>query len=214
MICQKCKSAPASVCVTQVVDSVKTDTYLCQKCANESAAAKLKAAFGFFDVVPGHLVFGADPDRQAQQDGGEPCPECGATFAEIQKNGKLGCANCYSAFRAKLRPIITRIHRSAQHRGKRPPGAPEEAAPESAAPEPAPSSAEPAASPAEPAPAAADPAAPSADPMPDSADRAPGAEDSVDKLKAELAKAVADEEYEKAAELRDAIKALENRRQG
>ena len=123
MICQNCKKAPASVCITQIVESRKTDTYLCQSCANESAM-KLQPPLGLFDV-PGHLVFGPDLGRLVKQTGNERCDGCGITFAEIQKTGKLGCANCYSTFRAKLRPIITRIHRSAQHRGKNPAGASE-----------------------------------------------------------------------------------------
>jgi len=102
------------------VDSQKTDIYLCRNCANENAASKIKAAFGFTDVMPSHLVFGADHGFYVKQAETESCDECGITLAEIQRSGKLGCAYCYTAFRGKLRPIITRIHRSAQHRGKTP----------------------------------------------------------------------------------------------
>ena len=221
MICQNCKSAPASVCITQIVDSQKTDTYLCQSCANDSAM-KLQTPLGLFDV-PGHLVFGADFDRLVKQAGNERCEGCGITFAEIQKTGKLGCAKCYYTFRAKLRPIITRIHRSAQHRGKNPSGADESGSKSSGSK----SSGE--YMPGTPgAPFAPGPNAYGED---ESGTVARGANDSAGRvsgapyfsgstqmpdistrvltLKASLAEAIRIEDYEKAAELRDKIKALE-----
>jgi len=123
MTCQKCKSTAASVCVTQIVDSQKVDIYLCQNCANENAAEKLKAALGITGSMPSHLAFGAERNLYNANKDTEHCKGCGTSFADIQKSGKLGCAVCYDTFRTRLRPIITRIHRSAQHRGKSPAGA-------------------------------------------------------------------------------------------
>ena len=221
-MCQKCKTAAATVCVTQVADSKKTDIYLCQKCANESAAAKLKAAFGYLDAMPGHLVFGTDSNPYLAQSINERCPGCGMTFSEIQKDGKLGCANCYTAFRAKLRPIVTRIHRSAQHRGKSPrggdgatasgPGAANADAVRGAAGtgiNNAPDSGMPAAD----VPAGETPTdnLPAGETPTDNFFDGIGIshEERLEKLKSSLIAAIREEEYEKAAVIRDQIKAIE-----
>ena len=232
MICQKCKAAAASVCITQIVDFQKTDIYLCQKCANESGAVELQTALNMFDVMPGHLVFGPNYRRYAAQSGNESCPECGITFAEIQKSGKLGCANCYNVFRAKLRPFITRIHRSAQHRGKNPSNARlRQAGPDGA--EGANVSGNGSSDPGADA-GAGDVASANAgtgagagvntvsngsgggeanNKAPYFSGAAPvtNAAERLEKLKAALKEAIGNEEYEKAAELRDQIKAAENR---
>ena len=259
MICQKCKTAQASVCVTQGIGAHKTDLYLCQKCANEDAAAKLKAAFGYMDSIPSHLLFGADHQLYMTQTGDERCPGCGITFAEIQKGGKMGCANCYSAFRAKLRPIITRIHRSAQHRGKNPNAAqgspsandasgqqpglqsgqqpglyPEQQPGLHPKQQPGQQTGQQPGTPGSVQPGYNQPAQPGQSPNYKHADGTDGAADaagasyaaagnmnatakivnahnfSIEQLKAALVEAIHEEEYEKAAELRDLIKSLDN----
>ena len=206
MICQKCKAAAASVCITQIVDLQKTDIYLCQKCANESGAVELQAALNMFDAVPGHLVFGPNYRRYAAQAGNESCPECGITFADIQKSGKLGCANCYNVFRTKLRPFITRIHRSAQHRGKRPSNAR------------FPQTGQVGAADVDESAITGAGATTSVTDGGEVKNKAPyfsgaasksNATERLTKLKTELTEAISNEEYEKAAELRDQIKAAE-----
>jgi protein arginine kinase activator len=122
MICSKCKKAVATVCISQVVNGQKVDIYLCQKCANESAVAGLKAALGFVDIFPGHFMFGGEGDQLIKMKNSETCHSCGKTFAEIQKDGKIGCAECYGVFRNKLKPIIERVHGSVSHRGSTPSG--------------------------------------------------------------------------------------------
>ena len=163
MICQKCKKSAAAVCISQHIGSEKVDIYLCQDCANESAAAMLKAAFGFLDMMPSKLAFAGEYDRYARLAKDMRCRSCGKTFGEIQQDGKVGCARCYVEFRDRLKPIIERIHRSATHKGNCPSNAP----------------------------------------------AAYMAERRISELKSELERAVAGEEYEKAAVLRDEIKSLE-----
>ena len=162
MICQRCKKSAAVVCISQHIGGEKMDIYLCQDCANESASAALKAAFGFLDMVPSKLAFAGEFDRYSRISGDFRCRACGKTFREIQQDGKIGCARCYDEFRDRLRPIIRRIHRSEAHKGRCPSNAP----------------------------------------------AAYVAERKISELKAELEKAVADEEYEKAAVLRDQISDL------
>ena len=37
---------------------------------------------------------------------------------DFKKTGRLGCANCYSAFEENLMPLIKRIHGAIKHCGK------------------------------------------------------------------------------------------------
>jgi protein arginine kinase activator len=48
------------------------------------------------------------------------CPDCGLTYADFKKIGRLGCGECYAAFRKYLAPLLKRIHGSSQHMGKTP----------------------------------------------------------------------------------------------
>ena len=166
MICQKCKSAVATVCISQVVNSHKTDIYLCQECANESAAAGLKAALGMMNGFPGHLFFGSGYAPYANKPKGEAkCSICGKSFFEIQREGKIGCANCYIEFREKLKPMVERIHGAAVHKGTCPTSV--------------------------------------------SNSDEYKTERKIVQLKTMLEKAITEEAYEQAAELRDLIKGLE-----
>ena len=121
MICQKCKNAVATVCISQVVNNHKTDIYLCQECANESAAAGLKAALGLMGVLPGHLFLGGSyAPYQSKPKADSQCPTCGKSFFEIQQDGKIGCANCYTVFLEKLKPMVAQMHGAALHKGTYP----------------------------------------------------------------------------------------------
>ncbi len=46
------------------------------------------------------------------------CNFCGASFDEIAKSGKVGCAHCYEEFYDELLPSIRRIHGRTNHTGK------------------------------------------------------------------------------------------------
>ena len=48
------------------------------------------------------------------------CPFCALTYADFKKIGRLGCGECYNAFKKYLSPLLKRIHGSIQHTGKSP----------------------------------------------------------------------------------------------
>ncbi len=48
------------------------------------------------------------------------CKKCGMSYSEFQKNGRLGCAECYEAFSTPIETTLRRIHGNAEHRGKMP----------------------------------------------------------------------------------------------
>ena len=48
------------------------------------------------------------------------CPVCGISFFEFRNTGRLGCPFDYTHFESDLVPLLTNIHDSLEHRGKRP----------------------------------------------------------------------------------------------
>lgn len=48
------------------------------------------------------------------------CPACGLTYEDFRKFGRFGCAQCYVAFRPQLKTLLKKIHGSSTHLGKRP----------------------------------------------------------------------------------------------
>ena len=48
------------------------------------------------------------------------CPDCGTTWQAMARSGKVGCPQCYNAFREELRGTIRQIHGNATHTGRAP----------------------------------------------------------------------------------------------
>ena len=50
------------------------------------------------------------------------CANCGLCYAEFKKSGKLGCQNCYTAFRNPISQALKNIHGTNEYKGKIPQG--------------------------------------------------------------------------------------------
>lgn len=48
------------------------------------------------------------------------CPNCGRTYYDFQKSGRLGCGECYSAFENPVRSTLKRMQKNTYHTGKIP----------------------------------------------------------------------------------------------
>ena len=122
MKCEKCHINPATVHVQQIINGEKTDIYLCQSCAGEASEADISFGSllqGIMDAVIKSAVIagGAHP---AAAEAELKCPVCGFTGADFKKTGKLGCGNCYAAFRKELGQVLKSIHGNNSHEGKFP----------------------------------------------------------------------------------------------
>ena len=53
---------------------------------------------------------------------GAVCTHCGLSYAEFKKSGKLGCQNCYTAFRSPISQALKNIHGINEYKGKIPQG--------------------------------------------------------------------------------------------
>lgn len=183
MLCDVCGKNEASMHLTEIVNGEMTELHLCEKCAAEKSM-EVQQQFGLADLLAGlsHLGEKAAIERDAL---GLKCPNCRITYEDFRKAGRLGCSECYNAFRKYLAPLLRKIHGSTSHTGKSPRFKAKAAA------------------------ASRAPKLKKADEALAGPRARPG--DDVAELKAMLQKAIASEEYEEAARLRDKIRELEKR---
>ncbi|MBR6185529.1 MAG: UvrB/UvrC motif-containing protein [Clostridia bacterium] len=112
MLCEECGNNQAEVIMTTVLNGQTTTRHLCRECLRKYQTENLQnvlAAVLSTLVSKSHEI----PDIT--------CPRCGETYAEFQKSGMLGCAECYQAFRRQLTPLLARAQGHSQHAGRRPP---------------------------------------------------------------------------------------------
>jgi protein arginine kinase activator len=187
MVCQQCQKREAKVHYTQIINGKKVEMYLCTQCASENETMSFDPQLSLVNLLWGFPGFGGNSGfAKFEQPEIIRCDVCGMSFDDFRKGGKLGCAHCYSVFRDNLAPILRRLHGSAEHTGKTPDKIPD-----------------------------AKKSDMNNDDMKKADSRAKNIKevrlsDEIDRLKAELSRAIEGEHYERAAELRDRIRSLEN----
>lgn len=117
MLCDICNKNKATVHLTEIIDDKMTELHLCEQCAQEKGAS-MEQHFGLADLLAGLADFGSQASSSEELK--IKCPNCGMTYEDFKKIGRLGCGNCYDTFRKNLAPLLKRIHGSSQHVGKSP----------------------------------------------------------------------------------------------
>jgi protein arginine kinase activator len=117
MLCDICKKNPATVHLTEIVDDQMTELHLCEECARKKSA-QMEQQFGLSDLLAGL----ADFEKPAEEKEATTlkCPNCGLTYNDFKKIGRLGCSECYVTFKKFLGPLLRTIHGSSLHCGKCP----------------------------------------------------------------------------------------------
>ncbi|MBI5873055.1 MAG: UvrB/UvrC motif-containing protein [Candidatus Omnitrophica bacterium] len=132
MLCNLCNKNQATVHLTEIVDDQMSELHLCDECARKKSM-QMEQQFGLSDLLAGLVDYGkqlggAEKDSPAMQ-----CANCGLTYEDFRKIGRLGCSECYTSFAKYLGPLLKRIHGASMHTGKMPPGqAPEAPRPQKA----------------------------------------------------------------------------------
>lgn len=163
LLCQQCQKRMASVYFTQIVNNTKVEMYLCEQCAKEKGKFSFESPLNMNGFLSGLINFNHNVASQSSAAEDLMCDKCGMSYREFQKVGKLGCSNCYEVFSERLKPLLRRLHGSAEHHGR----------------------------------------------LPGKGLKNIEVPNEMDSLKDLLNKAIKNEEYEKAAEIRDKIKSME-----
>ncbi len=127
MLCEKCKKRTAAVFYNENINGKTRSFSLCSECA-----AALREKGDLQDIISMTGSF-ADPFSELQDNlfggffgiskaGGElhsekSCPRCASTYADILKEGKVGCPECYTVFSSELSRMIRSIHGTTTHIG-------------------------------------------------------------------------------------------------
>ena len=113
MKCEKCGLNEATTHIRSVVNGVVNEYNLCSSCAAKSGykGGTHNSLAGMLSSMFGEFLNNGIPENTVK------CPVCGATFSDIAKTGKVGCAECYKTFEAELMPYLKRVHGSTKHVG-------------------------------------------------------------------------------------------------
>lgn len=112
MLCERCHNNAATAILTQTIGGRTVTEHLCAECAYLNGFTNLFNGFPFSRMMQNLAHSNAS--------GGLRCPSCGSSLEEIVESGRIGCSECYTAFRRELAPTIQNIHGKAVHMGKRP----------------------------------------------------------------------------------------------
>ncbi len=118
MLCDICNKNPATVHLTEIIDEQMSELHLCEECAHQKSV-QMEQQFGLSDLLAGLVEF-EKPSKDTAEAVTVKCANCGLTYADFKKIGRLGCSECYNAFRKYLGVLLKKIHGSNQHIGKSP----------------------------------------------------------------------------------------------
>lgn len=115
MLCEICGKNEATVEFTEIIDDEVSQIHLCENCAREKGI-EMEQHFSIADFLAGLTDLGLEfePEKAVSV----KCPNCAMTYDDFRKIGRLGCGECYSAFKRSLIPLLKRIHGSTRHVGK------------------------------------------------------------------------------------------------
>ena len=179
MQCDVCTKKKATVHLTEIIDEQMTEMHLCEECARNKST-QMEQQFGLGDLLAGLSADVGKGSLKPDEKSTLKCGQCGLLYEDFRKFGRLGCGQCYNSFKEHLSGLLKKIHGSNRHLGKSPIGL---VGKEDAA--------------------AAMEALPSAQPV----SLLPS--ENVEDLKKQLQEAIANENFEKAAKLRDKIRKME-----
>ena len=120
MLCQNCGKNEVNFRYTQIVNGVKKEMALCDKCAKElgleSIDFSMPISFSnffsdFFQDTESFLPSFAKTSLLE-------CNDCGMTFEDFANTGEFGCGNCYITFADRISPVLKKLHGSSKYVGR------------------------------------------------------------------------------------------------
>jgi protein arginine kinase activator len=108
--------------ITKIINNQKIEKHLCNECAKQTGEINLAGlafdnSISVQDFLKGMFSQVIEETEPAED---IACPNCGMTYSEFSRGGKIGCTACYTTFGARLVPLLRRIHGASAHIGKVP----------------------------------------------------------------------------------------------
>ena len=120
-MCQNCGKNEVTFRYTQIVNGVKKEMNLCDKCARELGLKDMSFSMpisfsnffsDFFNDYSDSLL----PSFMGTQI--NACKTCGTTFDDFINSGEFGCSECYETFEDRIAPILKKLHGADRHIGR------------------------------------------------------------------------------------------------
>lgn len=115
MKCDACDNE-ATVHEVTIRNGQKVDRHLCEHCAR-AAGMVVQSHAPATEILSQFIA--SQASGQPAADLAAPavlvCPTCHLTFAQFRQAGVLGCPDCYRAFDGQLSPLLERYHEGGTH---------------------------------------------------------------------------------------------------
>lgn len=131
-ICVVCNKRPARIKFVKVVDGKWQDCVVCQNCLMRFAGKHQKGLLKLDHILQG-LMDNTDSETEAEtpvhqlQSSAPPagaasltCGHCGLSYLSYRNTLILGCSECYESFREVLAEDLRRFHGATEHVGREP----------------------------------------------------------------------------------------------
>ena len=125
-LCEECGVNEACYTISVMMGGQITQRHLCADCMAKMnmnlAAGNVKHLLSaIMSAISGSVEeAAASATEEAEEAAAIVCERCGTSLSQFTKSGKLGCPNCYQAFREQLTPMLQQIHGRVQHAGRKP----------------------------------------------------------------------------------------------
>lgn len=118
MKCDDCGKNKPVFFIHKNINGEKIDINLCRECAEKRGISSLSYSndMTVSDMVGKLLNISIEKEISPDL----LCKNCGLTFENFIKIGRLGCQDCYKYFLKELEPILRKLHGNIRHRGKFP----------------------------------------------------------------------------------------------
>ena len=120
MNCQNCGENEANIRYTQIINGVKKQMNLCEKCSQELGIEKinLNMPINFSSFLGDMLDIYEENIPNIIKPETLTCAQCNMTYEEFLETAKFGCENCYETFKTRLDPLLKNIHGTNRHIGR------------------------------------------------------------------------------------------------
>ena len=113
MLCDDCKSRPASIFFKEVNPGKIVELHLCEQCAHKRGLLMAKK------LSPIEILQKMLKEKSAK-DEKIICKNCCLSLAEFKRIGRFGCSKCLSEFGPQINHLIKQIHQNDRHIGRSP----------------------------------------------------------------------------------------------
>ena len=125
MLCQKCNKNEANVKYTEIINGEKNEMMLCEECSHKLGINNMNFNIpidfsNFFGGLLEDEIYNEKEFMPLFQKVKElKCDSCNMTYDDFINKGKFGCPECYNVFSNKIDTLLNRLHGSSKYLGRK-----------------------------------------------------------------------------------------------